>query len=187
MEKHFIPILIFVVLGNLFAYWIKSILENNNYKVNFFSGHFRDAKNIFKLVRLTSDKLKRKYYFIIGLLNILSGIGFIVSFIVLVAAGIKEANDAPCNSYKDFKSYTYDYLIINKYVDLNEHSYRTLILQDGNGNKFKNLDLNFDQSELFEFISIGDSIKKAKGTDLVNILNSKIDTTLEVDFGCEEK
>ena len=113
--------------------------------------------------------------------------GAIVSFIFLVSSQIKLLNDAPCKSFKDFKSTAYDYLIVSKYIDANEHSYPTLIIQDANGNRFKNLDLHFDQSGLFNFIKIGDSIKKDKGSDLVTIVNSKIDTTLEVDFGCDDK
>jgi hypothetical protein len=147
MDKHFIPLLfVFVVLGNLFGYWIKSILKNNDYDIKVFSGHFRDAKNIFRLAASTNDKGKKQKYFIVGLLNILSVGGVIVSFIFLVSSQIKLVIDAPCNSFKDFKSTAYDYLIVGKYFDTNDHSYPTLIIQDANGNRIKNLDLNFDNS-----------------------------------------
>ena len=187
MEKIFIPISVVVGFGIIVSFWIKGILENNNYEVNPFSGYFRDTKNIFNLSALTSDKLKRKYFFILGLLNILSRVGVLILFIFFVAATIKEANVAPCNSYKDFKSSVYDYLIINKYIDSSEHSDPTLVLQDNKGYQFKNVDLIFDKTDLFDFLSIGDSIKKKKGADLIRVVNSQIDTTLKVDFGCDEK
>ena len=77
--------------------------------------------------------------------------------------------------------------MINKYIDSSQHSYPTLILQDDRGDHFKNLDLIFDKGDLFDFLSVGDSIKKEKGTAMVTVINSKMDTTIKVDFGCGEK
>ena len=99
---------------------------------------------------------------------------------------MKTVSNAPCDRFKEFKNYKYDYVILNKYLDTAQHSYPTLILQDAKGNKFINQDLIPDHSELFDFLSIGDSIKKQQGTALVNIINSKTDTTFEVDFGCDK-
>ena len=187
MEQKFCYISVAVGLGIVISFWIKGILENNNYKVNPFTGYFRDTKNIFNLSAATSDNLKRKYFFMLGLLNILSRVAFLILFIFFVGASIKDFDAAPCNSYKDFKSYAYDYVVVNKYIDSSEHSYPTLILQDKKGNSLQNVDLIFDKSDLFDFLSIGDSIKKGTGTDIIRVLNSKIDTTFKVNFGCDEK
>jgi hypothetical protein len=187
MDKYFTPIFIFAVLANILAFWIKYILKENNYKISYFSGYFRDTKNIFKLVNLTSDKGRKTKYFIIGLTEVLAGIGFIISFIFLISSVVKTVSNAPCDRFNEFKDYKYDYLILNKYLDTTQHSYPTLILQDATGNKFVNQDLILDRSELFDFLTIGDSIKKQQGTVLVNIINSKTDTTFEVDFGCDKK
>ena len=187
MEKDFIPISIAFGFAILISYWIKGVLDNNNFKVNPFTGYFRDTKNIFNLSAVTSDKRTKKYFFLLGLLNILSRVALIIFFIVFVAGTIKEDNAALCDSYKDFKNDTYDYLLISKYIDSNEHSDRTLVLQNKGGYQFRYTDLDFDKSNLFNFLSIGDSLKKEKGAVIVRVFNRKVDTTFKVDYGCDGK
>ena len=187
MEKNFIPISVAFVFAILISYWIKGVLDNNNIKVNPFTGYFRDTRNIFKLSSAASNNVTRKYFFLLGLLNILSRVALIILFIVFVTATIKEDNAALCDSYKDFKSDTYDYLVINKYIDSNEHSYRTLVLQSKEGYQFKSTDWDFDKSNLFNFLSVGDSIKKKKESAIVRVIHRKADTTFKVDFGWDEK
>ena len=185
MEKYVIPITF--AFAVLISFWIKGVLENNNFKVNPFTGYFRDTRNIFKLSSAGSNNLTRKYFYLLGLLNILSRVALLILFIVFVAGTIKEDNAALCNSYEDFKSDTYDYLVINKYIDSNQHSYPTLVLQYKDGYQFKNTDFDFDKSNLFNFLSVGDSIKKEKGAAIIRVINRKVDTTFKVDFGCDEK
>src|SRR6266516_7121010 len=102
MNKFFIPIFIFAFLVNLIAFWIKYILKNNKYNISYFSGYFRDTKNIFKLAKLTNDKGRKTKYFIIGLTEVFVEIGFIVSFIFLISSVVNTISDAPCNRYKEF-------------------------------------------------------------------------------------
>lgn len=185
MNKYAIPIFIIAVLVNIIGYWVKSIIKRNGYSVKFFSGHFRDTKNLFNLASSTVDKTTRIKYLIIGFSEISLVITFLV-FGILLFLSFPSLNDSACNRSKDFKGYKYDYLIVNKYLDSTQHSYPTLILQDAKGNKFESQDLIMDNSGLFDFLSIGDSIKKQKGTVLVNVKNSTTDTTFEADFGCNK-
>ncbi len=186
MNKYSILIFILTVLVNILGYWVKSIVKRNGYSVKYFSGHFRDTKNLFNLAKSTFDKSTRNKYLLIGF----SEIGVIVTFIIftiLFLLSFPSLNDSACNSFKDFKRYKYDYVLINKYLDSTQHSYPTLILQDSQGNKIKNQDLIKDNSGLFDFVNIGDSIKKKEGDSLVNVINNRLDTIIEVDFGCGEK
>jgi hypothetical protein len=185
VEKAYIPISIVFLLAITFNFWMKAILDNNNYPVTPFNGYFRDNKNIFNLAKKTNDKGKRRYFFSLGLLNILSRIGLLIAFIFLVAGIIKKDNEKVCDTYKDFKKSTFNYLVVNKYIDSTQHSYPTLILKDKNGNQFKDIDLVSDNSSLFDLLSVGDSINKERQTDLVRIKNGKIDTTVKVDLGCD--
>lgn len=187
MDKYFTPIGIFAVFVNIIAFWIKYILKKNNYEISYFSGYFRDTKNIFKLASLTSDKEKKTKYLVIGLTEVLAEIGFIISVIFFISSVVKTVSNAPCDRFKEFKDYKYDYLILNKYLDTTQHSYPTLVLQDNKGYKFQNQDLILDNSGLFYFLIAGDSIKKQKGTASVKIIRNKTDTTFEVDFGCDKK
>jgi hypothetical protein len=187
MDKNFIPISVAFVFAILISFWIKGILDNNNIKVNSFTGYFRDTRNIFKLSSAATNNVTRKYFFILGVLSILSRVALPILFIVFVALTTKEDSAAVCNSYKDFKNDTYEYVVINKYIDSNEHSDRTLVLQNSGGYQFKYTDLDFDKSNLFNFLSVGDSIKKQKGSAIARVINRKVDTTFKVDFGCDEK
>jgi hypothetical protein len=185
MNKYFIPIFIIVVLGNILGYWVKSIVMNNGYSVKYFSGHFQDTKNLFKLVKSTVDKNLKLKYLIIGLSEIFLLISFLF-FGIRLFLSFPSLNDSACNSFKTFKNYKYDYLILNKYLDSTQHSYPTLVMQDAKGNKFESQDLIMDNSGLFDFLITGDSITKKQGSDLVRVKNSKIDTTFQADFGCDK-
>ncbi len=66
-------------------------------------------------------------------------------------------------------------------------AYPTLDLQSKEGYQFKNTDFDFDKSNLFNFLSVGDSIKKERGSAIVRVINKEVDTTFKVDFGCDEK
>jgi NADH:ubiquinone oxidoreductase subunit 5 (subunit L)/multisubunit Na+/H+ antiporter MnhA subunit len=185
MNRYFIPIILIAVLGNILGYWVKSIVKKNGYSVNYFSGHFQDTKNLFKLAKSTVDKNSRLKYLIIGFGEIGLAITFVV-FGVLLFLSFPSLNDSACNRLKDFKSYKYDYLVVNKYLDSTQHSYATLVLQDSQGNKFPNQDLIMDNSGLFDFLSVGDSIKKKPGTVFVEVKNNITNRTFEVDFGCDK-
>lgn len=177
--------MIIIILANLLGYWVKSIVKNSGYSIRYSSGHFQDTKNLFKLAKSTVDKKSRLKYLIIGYFEIGLIITLVV-FIVRLFLSFPSLNDSACNRLKDFKSYKYDYLVVNKYLDSTQHSYPTLVLQDSQGNIFQNQDLLMDNSGLFDFLTSGDSIRKQQGTVLVKVKNNKIDTTFKVDFGCEK-
>lgn len=185
MNNYFIPFFIIAVLGNILGYWVKSIVKNNGYSVKYFSGHFQDTKNLFKLAKSTVDKKYRLKYLILGFSEICLALSFLF-FGIRLFLSFPSLNDSACNSLENFKNYNYDYLILNKYLDSTQHSYPTLVLQDAQGNKFENQDLIVDNSGLFDFLTIGDSIKKKQGTVLVRVKNNKTDTTFEADFGCDK-
>lgn len=186
MLKYSIPLFIIAVIGNILGYWVKSTVKANGYSVKYFSGHFHDTKNLFKLAKLTGDKSIKTKYLVMGFCEIGLGVAYIV-FTFLVFSSFPSFIESACNSFKDFKSYKYDYLVIDKYVDSTEHSYPTLILQDAKGNKIKNQDLRMDYSGLFNLIRIGDSLKKENGDSIVNVINGGLDTMIESNFGCDMK
>jgi len=64
------------IVGNINWYWMKSILKNNGYEVNYFYGHFDDFPNFFELIsKQTNPKIKSKYrkivWVIIGSITVL--------------------------------------------------------------------------------------------------------------------
>ena len=78
----FYIIIAFVLLANIFQYWIKSIVKSNGYKTAFFSGHFSDISNFIELLRKTENKsTKEKYQIILSLWSIII-IGFVCCCVV---------------------------------------------------------------------------------------------------------
>jgi len=59
-------------------------------------------------------------------------------------------------------------------------------LEDKKGNQVKDFDLVYYNPRLFDLLTVGDSINKEMATDLVKIKNSRIDTTVKVDFDCDD-
>jgi hypothetical protein len=60
-------LLILVLSINILWYWIKTILLANDYKVNWFWGHFNDIINIFRLAKVTQEPEKQKKYYLLGI------------------------------------------------------------------------------------------------------------------------
>ena len=58
----FLPIMIFVLVGNLLWYYIKYTLPKNGYKVSFWYGHMKDLPNFWKLIKSTENNEKKTRY-----------------------------------------------------------------------------------------------------------------------------
>jgi hypothetical protein len=183
MEKNYLPISICFGLLVFFAFLIKSILSSYGYTVKPLSLSFSEVRKLFGLAKVSIGNGKKMLFYVVGVFEILSFIGLLIGTIFFIFTGISNT----CSAYRDFKNYEYNYIVVNKYIDSTQHSYPTLILRDSLGNQFSSTDLNFDRSGLFDILSIGDSIEKKTGTGLVTVSNSKLDTTIMVDFGCNEK
>jgi hypothetical protein len=59
MEKNLIPITVAFGFAILISYWIKGVLDNNNFKVNPLTGYFRDTK-IFLISQLRQAIIKQE-------------------------------------------------------------------------------------------------------------------------------
>ena len=183
--KFSIVLFILAVLGNILGYWIKSILKDNNYPVKYFI-HFGDTRNIFRLARSTNDKNSKVKYLLAGCIEIALSIAFII-FAALLFLSIPSVNDTSCTAFKTFKNKEYEFIIVSKYTDENQHSYPTIILQDKEGNKSKNQDFISDNSGFFNYINIGDTLRKQQGIRYTKVINATVDTAFEPNFGCEGK
>lgn len=181
--------LIFVItilLGNLNSFAIKRVLKDNGFDVKYFSGHFSDTKNIFKLAKVTADIRTRKRYYRMGFLDITSGLVFLSSAIFLFSS-LPSLNEGACNAFKEFRSQEYKVVIVDKYIDKKQHSYPILIGKDLKENGMVNQNLVHDKSGFFKFVSIGDTLIKQKNEIGINIKNAKTDTIYVLDYGCNEK
>ena len=56
------PLIVLVVTANILWYTVKSILTENDYKVNYWYGHFKDIPNFKNLINKTENPvIKSKY------------------------------------------------------------------------------------------------------------------------------
>ena len=175
-----------ILLGNLNSFAIKRVLKDNGFDVKYFSGHFSDTKNIFKLAKVTADIRTRKRYYRMGFLDITFGLVFLSSAIFLFSS-LPSLNDGACKAFKKFRSQEYKLVIVDKYIDKKEHSFPILVCKDLKDNRILNQNLVHDISGFFSFVSIGDTLIKQKNEIGINIKNAKTDTIYVLDYGCIEK
>jgi hypothetical protein len=186
MEKYLIVLFIIIIVGNIYGFVIKKVLKNNGFDVKYFSGYFIDFKNIFKLAKIAEDKDKRKRYILMGLTEVILGLTFMITGILLFLS-LPSFNDSACKAFAAFKNQEYKAVVIDKYYDKKEHSYPTLICKDLNGNKIVNQNFIFDNSGSFDYIQIGDILNKKKNEEYIQIKNAKVDTLIALDFRCVKK
>jgi|TARA_R100000541_G_scaffold54364_2_gene62844 hypothetical protein len=77
-----------------------------------------------------------------------------------------------------YKEYTYSGLVTNKFIDSEQHNYRTVIIR--NDEKSDIFLLDFETSGLFEFIQVGDSIFKKKNSLNLRLKRYQLDTIIKM-------
>lgn len=111
-----------------------------------------------------------------GILYIIGIIGVVIFFIS------QPSSEKICiQQYEKEKSVYYDGIVTNKYIDSTEHNYRTIILSN-----HKSLWMDWDESGLYEFIEVNDSIVKDTGSYEVRLYRDSIEYNFIIDFGCDD-
>jgi hypothetical protein len=90
-----------------------------------------------------------------------------------------------CDAYDEFLQMSLNGVVIQKYIDYKQHSYKTILVKNFENQTVEKILLDFDLSELYNNINVTDTIYKEVHNDSVfrgrngqKILISK------VDFGC---
>lgn len=93
-------------------------------------------------------------------------------------------NQNPCSYYYNIeKKRNYSGIIINKYIDNEQHNYKVLRILSKDS-IFDEI-MNTDKSGLFEYLILRDSIVKYPNDYKVDVFrNQKYDTTFIMDFKC---
>ena len=87
MNSHLLQSMIFsvVIFGCLNAFFMKNILKRNGgYAVTFAGGYFNDVKDILKLAKATPNPNDKVKYMLMGWLDIILTIGFVVLAILFL-------------------------------------------------------------------------------------------------------
>jgi hypothetical protein len=75
-------------------------------------------------------------------------------------------------------------VVLNKYLDKNNHMFETLILMDNDKNTY--ITLPDDESGIFNFIEKEDSLLKEQGTLKCKVKKKGIDYYFIIDLGCNK-
>ena len=90
-----------------------------------------------------------------------------------------------CEVYDEFLLKSFDGYVFNKYIDHNEHEYKTVIIKNHLSTKNDTLLFTFDTTNLFERININDTLRKEMYNDSIFIIRSNEKVFLDkMDFGC---
>jgi hypothetical protein len=108
--------------------------------------------------------------FIIGLVFILLWLGDVVP------SGEEQFKKA----VKAYELMEFDGVVTNKFIDKDEHNYQKLILKKDSVSKA--VVLNIETSGMYDFVEIGDSLKKERESFLVRVVRADLDTMLIMKF-----
>ncbi len=127
------------------------------------------------------------YKFLMSMKNyfkIIIPVLLVIVFIVKVIIPQSKINSR-CVTYDKFLSIKLNGVVINKYVDSSQHSYKTIEVMDLKDSTVIKLILDFDTTNLFNHISLHDTIYKGKNEDSIFVIKGERNYFLsKVDFGC---
>lgn len=76
----------------------------------------------------------------------------------------------------------YNGIMLKKYIDKSNHLFE--IIEIGNKNRIQKIMLDWDESGMYEFVEIGDSIVKELNTLEVKVFRKNAKTTFIINYGC---
>ncbi len=90
-----------------------------------------------------------------------------------------------CVTYDNFLNKYYNGVVVKKYIDSSEHSYKTVEIKNFGNSEVDKLILDFDTTALYRRLNLNDSIYKQTGNDsMFLILSGRKIFISRVDFGC---
>lgn len=87
-----------------------------------------------------------------------------------------------CENEKNVNNMKFEGKVLKKYLDKKEHLNPVLITND---QPYK-LIIQIDISRFYEFVEVGDSLKKEKGSLDIRLIRTGLDTVFTIDYGCEK-
>ena len=123
------------------------------------------------------DNLKRN-------LSIAASIIFL-GFLIILILSIFRSPDVNCACEEDLKKRSFNGIVLNKYKDYNQHAYPAIKISSGNLYS-KEYFFEGENSGCYNFVQIGDSLVKEKGSLVINLIRNGIDTFFIIDYGCEK-
>ena len=106
-------------------------------------------------------------------------------FLISISPFIKNVLQSNCNAFKEFLSTSYKGVVVNKFINSEQHSAETVEIKSFNSNDISTLILDFDITDFYNQIKTNDTILKEVGKDTVFIMNKKGKQMYILDFNCK--
>lgn len=108
---------------------------------------------------------------------------YIVLFFVFLFSLIWLFSDSnACINEREIKNVEINSKVKDKFLDKNSHLYPTIIL-------YRNIQELFffydEKSKFYDFVEIGDSLIKERGSLDIRLIRSDLDTVITVGYGCD--
>ncbi|MFB9865518.1 hypothetical protein [Rufibacter immobilis] len=143
-------VVLFVISAFVTGIWLSSIL-----KIQFFP-KFADISNIFDLIFDAEEKSEKIKYIILLSTYLLSPVIVAVAFFT----GFEPAGEYSCRQYKYFLDYSVQGILKKKFIDRENHSFKTLVLLNGKGEVIDR-EIDFYFPAVYDLIEKGDTVIKA--------------------------
>lgn len=113
------------------------------------------------------------------------GLIFFGLFLTAVYFNVPSVNYTNCLYGNDFRQSEFEGVIVAKYVDKAHHSDPVAELSNKMGS-VERISLLWDHSGLFDKITVGDTLKKRKGTmEILKMINKEYTRFGYADFNCD--
>ena len=107
----------------------------------------------------------------------------IIIFLIRVVPLLKK--NVRCDAYDEFLQMSFNGVVYEKFIDYEQHSYKTVIFRNFEKPTSAKILLDLDLSELYNNINVTDTIYKEVNNDSVfKIRNMQKFLISKVDFGC---
>ena len=109
---------------------------------------------------------------------------FIIKLFTKTELSMNILKASLCDNEKDGEDEHFSGIVINKYIDYENHAYKTIKFTS---NEKVNESILFvlDKSSAYDFIAEGDSIAKNKGDLMVRVYRDFTLREFKLDYGCE--
>ena len=174
-----------IITALVFLYLIvviltKIYLRKNGHDVSLLRTRIRDLNLLFEVSKKYKNGITRKLHFLIYLFIIV----FPVIVIGLFIFSQPSDNYMRCVIVERFKEQHYNGVIVDKYIDKENHANETLIVENGN-NKSTIIDFIYLPREDFNIIQIGDSIFKESGDEFILMKRDSIHHKFYLEVDCD--
>lgn len=115
------------------------------------------------------------------------GILLVTILFFLIVCLLPTLKDSECIWNNELKKIKLNGVVTKKYIDSTNHSFPFLEIKQFVSDTVIKVGLVGDTSNAYNIISVGDTIAKTKGSNLILLQNSQGKTVVKIDFGCNKK